>query len=393
MGRMKRILIHMGDPYLIDNPCTKRVRAFKEELKKQGFEVVIMAPDIKGIAKDPEVTYCRTIPLKKKNVFYRMANGAGFAISSVCGLGKAGKIDIVITTTPPALISLAGWIMAKVKHAKLVYDVRDIWPDVALEMNEFTVNSIYYKIFKFIRDFMLKHADLVTAVSDGKVNKLKEYAPQKEIAKVSNGFDIHFLQNQLNLDLYRKIAVQERFVCVYTGNLGLAQGLKQLLYIAGRAKEKGLNTSFWLYGKGAEEEELKEYVRKHQLDHVFFGGKLSNRDIYTVLKAADISFVPLVNENLKDSIPTKIYEALGVGCPVLLAAEGDAAAVLKETGLGIAVKPNQLEELWNAFLQMYNDREQMDGLKSHAVTLMQNRYSVQYSAQILVRELKRMCME
>lgn len=392
MGRMKRILIHMGDPYLIDNPCTKRVRAFKEELKNHGFEVVIMAPELKGIAKDPEVTYCRTIPLKKKNVFYRMANGASFAISSVCGLRKTGKVDIVITTAPPALISPAGWIMAKVKRAKLVYDVRDIWPDVALEMHEFTTNSIYYKIFKFIRDFMLKHADLVTAVSDGKVSRLKEYAPQKEIVKVSNGFDVHFLQNQLNPELYRKISMPDGFVCVYTGNLGLAQGLRQLLYIAGNAKENGLNTSFWLYGKGAEEEELKEYVREHRLDNVFFGGKLSNRDIYTVLKAADISFVPLVNENLRDSIPTKIYEALGVGCPVLLAAEGDAVDVLKDTGLGIAVKPNRQEDLWKAFLQMYNDREQMEGLKNDAITLMQNQYSIQHSAQILVKELKKMCV-
>lgn len=382
----------MGDPYLIDNPCTKRVRAFKEELIRNGFKVVIMAPDIKGIEKDPEVTYCRTIPLKKKNVFYRLANGASFAISSMCGLRKAGEIDIVITTTPPALISMAGWIMAKVKHAKLVYDVRDIWPDVALEMNEFKESSIYYRIFKSIRDFMLKHADLITAVSDGKVNKLKEYAPQKKIVKIPNGFDVFFLQNQLSLELYRKIAVPDKFVCVYTGNLGLAQGLRQLLYIAEKAKKNRLSTSFWLYGKGAEEEKLKEYVREHQLDNVFFGGKLSNRDIYTVLKAANISFVPLVNGNLKDSIPTKIYEALGVGCPVLLAAEGDAVAVLKETGLGIAVKPNQPEELWDAFLQVYNGRDQMEGLKSHAVTLMLNKYSIQHSAQILVKELQRMCM-
>ncbi|HBA69952.1 MAG TPA: hypothetical protein DCZ40_11440, partial [Lachnospiraceae bacterium] len=134
---MQRILIHMGDPYLIDNPCTKRVRAFKEELEKQGFETVIMAPDIKGIAKDSEVTYCPAIPLKKKNIFYRLANGVSFAVSSVCKSGKIGKIDIVITTVPPALISIAGWILARLKQARLVYDVRDIWPDVALEMNEF----------------------------------------------------------------------------------------------------------------------------------------------------------------------------------------------------------------------------------------------------------------
>lgn len=390
---MHRILIHMGDPYLVDNPCTKRVRAFKDALKKQGFEVVIMAPYVQGIKKEPEITYCRTIPLKKKNIFYRLMNSVGFAISSIYELRKTGKIDIVITTTPPALVSMAGWVIAKAKHAKLVYDVRDIWPDIALEMNEFTERSIYYRVFKFIRDFMLKHADLITAVSDGKVNKLKEYAPHKDIVKIPNGFDVYFLQNRVNSDLYGKITAKNNFVCVYTGNLGLAQGLKQLLYIAGKAKENELNASFRLYGKGAEEQELKEYVRAHQLDNVFFGGKLSNRDIYTVLKAANVSFVPLVNENLKDSIPTKIYEALGVGCPVLLAAEGDAASVLKEAKLGITVRPNQPEELWSAFLALYNNKGQMEDWKSHAVELMRDKYSIQYSAWVLVRELKRMCVE
>lgn len=379
----------MGDPYLIDNPCTKRMRALKEALKQQGHRVVIMAPDIKGNARDPEVTYCPAIPLRKKNVFYRLANGISFAISSICSLRKAGRIDIVITTTPPALISPAGWLMAKIKHARLVYDVRDIWPDVALEMNEFTEDSIYYKIFRFIRDFMLRHADLITAVSDGKVNKLKEYAPQKHIVKIPNGFDVYFLQNKLNTALYKKIAMNGNFVCVYTGNLGLAQGLRQLLYIADKAKKSGLHAVFWLYGKGAEEQELREHVREHRLDNVFFGGKLSNRDIFTVLKAADISFVPLVNENLKDSIPTKIYEALGVGCPVLLAAEGDAVSVLEDAGLGIAVRPNQMEALWNAFLRLYNDKESMEHQKKHAMELMQNQYSIQRSAQVLVKELKK----
>lgn len=377
----------MGDPYLIDNPCTKRVRAFKEALRQRGFEVVIMAPAIKRIEKDTEVTYCFTVPLRKKNVFYRLANGLSFAVSSVCSLRKAGKIDIVLTTAPPALISMAGWVMAKIKHARLVYDVRDIWPDVALEMGEFTENSIYYKIFRYIRDFMLRHADLVTAVSDGKVSRLKEYAPQKRIVKIPNGFDVRFLENQLNGELYQKIKGNGRFTCVYTGNLGLAQGLKQLLDIARRAKEEGLDADFLLYGSGAEEQELRAYVRELQLEHVFFGGRLSNQDIYTVLKAADISFVPLVNGNLKDSIPTKIYEALGIGCPVLLAAEGDAASVLKESELGIAVCPGRPEELWDAYLQLYWNRGQMERLKNYAAKLMEGKYSIQCSARMLAEEM------
>lgn len=390
---VRRIVIHMGDPYLVNNPCTKRVRAFQEALKKQGNEVIIMAPDSKDIAKEPGIMYCPAIPLKKKNIFYRLANGISFAVSSICMLGKIGKVDIVLTTSPPALISMAGWAMAQVKHARLVYDVRDIWPDVALEMNEFSENSIYDRVFKFIRDFMLKHADLITAVSDGKVNKLKTYAPHQNIVKVPNGFDTNFLKNQIDSVLYKKMTAQGHFVCVYTGNLGLAQGLKQLLYLAEKAEKNGLNASFWLYGAGAEEQGLREYVNVRHLDHVFFGGKLSNRDIYTVLKAADLSFVPLVNENLKDSIPTKIYEALGVGCPVLLAAEGDAVSVLEAAKLGIAVKPNQQEALWNAFLSLYRDREQMEQWRDHARHLMRNEYSIQHSAQILAKELERMCVD
>lgn len=396
---MLRVLIHMGDPYLIDNPCTKRVRAFKDILKQQGAKVVVLTPKSSEIVKEPEITYCPTIPLKKKNSFYRLANSVGFAISSIFIAVKAGKIDVVLTTTPPALVSIAGWVIAKIKHARLVYDVRDIWPDVAVEMNEFTQSSIYYKVFRFIRDFMLKHSDLITAVSGGKVNKLKEYAPQKHIIKIPNGFDIHFPENEINKDLYNKIAAPDTFTCVYTGNLGLAQGLKQLLYIAGKAKESGLNTKFRLYGKGVEEQELRKYVNENHLDNVIFGGKLSNQDIYTVLKAADISFVPLVNENLRDSIPTKIYEALGVGCPVLLAAEGDAVSVLEESGLGVAVKPNQEDKLWDAFLQLYNlynnydngNKETMEKTKTRAMELMRNKYSIQHSAQILAKELMKMC--
>lgn len=389
----KRILIHMGDPYLIDNPCTKRVRAFRDVLNGRGYEVVIFAPGTEGAILEPGVTYCKTIPLKKKTVFYRMANSVSFAFTSIWALRKTGRVDIVITTTPPALVSMAGWVMAKMKRAKLVYDVRDIWPDVALEMEEFSEHSIYYKVFRFIRDFMLKHADFITAVSNGKVNRLKVYAPHKKIALIPNGFDVHFLENQLNEDLYKKITGQNEFICVYTGNLGLAQGLKQLLYIARKAGENELDAAFWLYGRGAEEQQLKEYVRRHRLNNVFFGGKLPNQDIYTVLKAADISFVPLVNENLKDSIPTKIYEALGVGCPVLLAAEGDSVSVLKEARLGIAVPPNRPEELWRAFLQLYSNRKSEEPLRNYAAKLMRDKYSIQHSGQILAKELERMYVD
>lgn len=371
----------MGDPYVVDNPCTKRMRAFKNELESQGHNVVILAPGNEGEQNIPGVIFCKAPALKKKTSFYRLMNGLGFAINSIREAKKVGAIDIVLTTSPPPLINMAGWYIAKRKHAKLIYDVRDIWPDVALEMGSFSESSIYCRLFTFIRNFMLKHADLVTAVSKGKVEKLQRYAPSKQVTCIPNGFDNNFLDNKLNETLYDELTQFSGFKCIYVGNLGLAQGLSQLLDIAVKAQEEKLDVKFLLYGSGAEEQQLKTFVEENQLKNVFFQGRLPNKDMFTVLQIADLSFVPLVNGNLKDSIPTKLYESLGAGCPVLLAAEGDSADVLNDTKYGIAVKPNDSEGLWNAFLNLYHAKDSVSQWKTRAVELMKDNYSLQSSAK------------
>ena len=380
-----RLLLHMGDSYVIDNPCTKRMRTFKEEFEKQGHEVLIMAPGLVNAKSEDGVIYCKTPPLKKKTGFYRLINGIGFAVKSVEEAKKIGKIDVVLTTCPPPLINVAGWYISRRKHAKLIYDVRDIWPDVAVEMGSFGKKSIYYKVFNFIKKFMVRHADMIIAVSDGKVEKLSALENRKKVVCIPNGFYEQFLENSINDNLFNKIKSYCGIKCIYVGNLGLAQGLMQLLEIAEKCKKNDLEASFVIYGTGAEEKQLKEYVYEKKLDNVHFEGRLPNKDMYTVLKAADFSFVPLVNANLRDSIPTKLYEALGVGCPVILAAEGDSVKVLNETGYGVAVSPYNSEELWNGFLKLFYKEQDILEKKDYAMELIKDKYSLRVSARKLMK--------
>ena len=186
------------------------------------------------------------------------------------------------------------------------------------------------------------------------------------------------------------IRAMSSVVCSYIGNLGLAQGLQQYLDIAKRAKEEGVEAVFLIYGSGAEEKKLRDYVSEHELDNVYFGGRLPNRDMRTVLEASDINFVSLVNGNLKDSVPTKLYEALGVGCPVLLAAEGDSVRVLEATGHGAAVRPNDSEQLWQGFMRLYIDREKMQQNKAKTMEIMAEQYSLQNSARRMVDLMEEM---
>ena len=384
-----RVILHMGDPYTLDNPCSKRMSVIAAELNKRGHEAIILAPDTPGIEKKEGVIYCQTPPLKKTTLG-RLKNQGCLAFSSL----KKGKhqknIDLVLTTCPPPLINMAGAKIARKHRARLVYDVRDIWPDVALEMGSFSLNSIYARTFAFIRDYMLNHADLVTAVSNGKVNKLKRYNPQKRIICVPNGFNTDFLNTEINHELYDSIRSKAEKICTYVGNIGLAQGISQLIFIAEKCRDENIPFKFLVYGSGAEEPQLRKYVEENNLTNFSFEGRLPNKDMRTVLEASDINFVSLVNANLKDSVPTKLYEALGVGCPVLLAAEGDSVDVLNDTGLGIAVTPNDKELLWKSFIDMYASLQDIEKKKNQAMKIIKDKHSLQRSAVMIVDEMEQL---
>lgn len=232
-------------------------------------------------------------------------------------------------------------------------------------------------------------ADLVTTVSPGKVRKLKGHAPGAEICFVPNGLDERFLDNEFHPETVEKYGLDAGFNCVYIGSFGRAQGLMQLMHLAERAKEKNLDARFVLFGNGVEEESLRRYAEDHQLDNVVFEHMIPNGELLTLLKAAQLSFVSLINEKLRDSVPTKMFEALGVGCPVLLAAAGDAADLLNECGLGIAVQPNHDDDLWNAFMELYSNRDQYLQHCENARNVILNRYSRQQAAVVLENHLER----
>ena len=175
-----RVLIHTDEYCPTAQACTYRMSVMADVLIDQGNEVVVVTSSSNTGNGEIEprrerILYAPAVRMRKKTTLMRMLNNLSFGVTSIFTAMRAGKIDVVITTSPPPLVSIAGWIIAKWKRAKLVYDVRDIWPDVALEMGSFTKESIYYKVFRAITRFMYKHADLITTVSPGKVEKIKKH--------------------------------------------------------------------------------------------------------------------------------------------------------------------------------------------------------------------------
>ena len=397
-----RVIIHSDEYYPTSQACAFRMQVFADVFREKGNEVTVITSSANfenaaNFSKRKErVIYAPTIRMRKKTTAMRMLNNLSFAITSIFAAFSVGKVDVVITTSPPPLISISGWIIAKIKRAKLIYDVRDIWPDVALEMNSFSENSVFCKVFRAITNFMYNHADLVTTVSPGKVEKVVGYVkPTKRgmVRLVGNGFDRAIADGVIDEAAIRQYEMDYESTCVYIGNVGLAQGIDVILDIAAQTRHKDFR--FLIFGKGAEKEKLEKRAMEEGLTNVRFCGILEHSKVFTVLSNAKCSIIPLKNANMKDSVPTKIYESLGLGCPVFLVANGDSCEIVNESKLGVCVSPDAGSQIIDEFDQFIDEYEKYVIHANNAKALMINKYARQSIAsdfeeqlQTLVRKQK-----
>ncbi len=394
-----RILLYTEEYYPTCAACSYRMQVIADAFIQQGHTVTVLTSarnkdNGTTAGRQEKILYSAAIRMKKKTTIMRLLNNLSFGISSIFTALKAGKTDIVIVTSPPPLSTPFGSFIARCKHAKLVYDVRDIWPDVALEMGSFTEASFFCKVFRKITNKLYQKSDWITTVSPGKVEKIKNKVADlpgrksgrehiNKVKLVGNGFDEKILQDPIDQGLIDQFQLNEQFTCIYIGNIGLAQGLDSLLTIAKETKYKDVR--FLLFGTGAEKDVLEEKAK--DLENVRFCGVLPHEKVRSMLNAAKISFISLKSSNMKDSIPTKIYEALGNGCPVLLMAEGDSCDIVNASGLGKTVSPDHPEQLAEAFDFMVDHYDEYEKKKEQAMRLMVRSYSRQTIAVRFVKEL------
>lgn len=375
-----KILFHAHEFNIKEGgPCTKRINSIATYLSEKGYDVVILTSkhnqktEMKNLNKKYKIIYSYSTSDIKGSSLKRFLNNTIFGITSFFkALVKVKDIDVVVTTSPPPLISIFGFFIAKVKKAKLVYDVRDIWPDVALEMESFKKGSMYDIVFTFIANFMYKHSDVITTVSPGKVEKIKKYTNSNKVKYIPNGFDDDFIKFDIDTSLIEKYKLNDYFTIVYIGNVGLAQNLDALVELAD-ANKQNKNMQFLIFGEGAYKEIIEKKINEMKLTNIKVVGRIDYSKVYTVLNYSKISFISLKSNKMTDSIPTKMFDALGIGCPVLLMAKGDACNILEQTNLGEYAE--EIKELSDKFKYMINNYKIYETNKQQAMHHIQENYS------------------
>lgn len=365
-----------------------------DALQAAGHDVSVLAAsdnlnDASGTGEAvPGVAYYDTFPLGNKTLVERLRNSFGSYSESKKAAKTLGKFDVVICATPPLLLTASAASVAKRSKAKIVLDIRDIWPDVAYEMGAFTPGSAYGQFFARLAKKAYRDADFVFAVSPGKVKKLEGRVGTTPVVLSPNGIDETFVIGEDDTALIDRFELKEKPTCVYAGNIGLAQGLDTLLDIA---KQRPA-VQFLLFGKGAAKKDLQTRASAEGLSNVEFPGTLDEQGVRTVLRHASLAYVPLINSNLRDSIPTKMFEALACGCPVLLAAEGDAADVIDQCGFGAHVAPEDSTALLAKFDELMAKQYSQEEREAASRWVLEN-YSRQKFAKDFVRAISELSKE
>lgn len=287
---------------------------------------------------------------------------------SVTGLFSAGALrkfrpDFVFTESPPLTLAFTGYLLSKYSGAKFVMNVSDIWPLSAKELGSIGDGRLYRAI-ESLEKFLYRKASLCTGQSEEITAHLKESGAVRTYL-FRNGVDVNRFAGAS-----RKADSEGKLRIVYAGLLGVAQ---RVLSIVRNLNFESLDAELHIYGEGAERKQIEELISSGNLPGVFLHKSITRDEVPGTLIQYDAALIPLVT-NIYGAVPSKIYEALAAGLPVLFSGSGEGAKIVKDTGAGLVSAPGDFEALSDNIRALGSSPAMRKEMSERAVTAARERF-------------------
>jgi glycosyltransferase involved in cell wall biosynthesis len=258
------------------------------------------------------------------------------------------RLDYLITESPPLLLGPTGIALARLKRARWILNVSDLWPDSVATLGV-TRSGLVLNAARALERFCYRHAWMVTGQTPGIVRAVIKRAPSTRTRHFSNGVDLALFGESFD-DARRSDAT---CTFVYAGLHGLAQGLDRVVEAAALLDPRD-HVRFDFVGDGPTKDALVDQAVRLGVRHMRFFDPVPHDRIPKLLAGADVVIVPL-KLPIEGAVPSKLYEAMAAGAAVLLVAEGEPASLLAEAGAGITVQPGDAAEIADAMKRLIAD--------------------------------------
>ena len=354
---MHILLIHQAFASL-DEPGGTRHFEMSQHLSEAGHKVTVIASPISyltGSTKinkrqefrdDGNFTVLRTYTYKAlhKSFIHRLFSFFSFMFSSFWVGLKVKNVDLVWGTSPPIFQGLTVWALARLKGAKFVFEVRDLWPDFAVAMGVLN-NKTIIRLSEWLERFLYRRADQIIVNSPGFTEHIKRIS-SKPIDLIPNGADAGmFDPNSRGIDFRELYKLQDKFMVLYTGAHGMANDLGVVLKAAALLKGQE-QIKIVLVGDGKEKRNLVRQAKELDLNNLIFVSPVIKSNIAEVIAAADLCLATLQPiEMYKTVYPNKVFDYMAAGRATLLGIDGVIREVIESSSSGFFVQPGDPQAL------------------------------------------------
>lgn len=283
------------------------------------------------------------------------------------------NIDLVIATSTPLTIGVPALFLKWFKKTPFVFEVRDLWPEVPIQMGAIQ-NRFFIKATRFFEKTIYKNAEHVIALSPGMQDGITKHVPREKTSMIPNMAKVdQFWPRESNTALMKSLNIKpETFKIVHFGSLGLANGAFSIIDSAKLLKDRK-NIEFLFVGGGSMESELQQEVKENKLENVKFLGKFPMEKVSEIVNFSDVSIISFADiPILYTNSPNKFFDSLSAGLPVIVNSAGWTKDIAEKYMCGYYVNPKNPQELAEKILYLQSNEEVAKKMGQNSRKLAEN---------------------
>lgn len=322
-----------------------------------------------------EVVRVWTYISANKGTLRRTLDYVSFMLSAVPASLRLPRPDVVIATSPQFFTACAGWLVGGLRGVPFVFELRDIWPESIRALGAVQSSFILDQLERLELFLYRRAATVITVTHAFKDNLKARGIDRSKIHVVTNGADLmRFQPIEKDAALVESLSLEGKFVVGYIGTHGMAHGLETLLETARMLRDEGRDDVRILFlGDGAAKADLVAQAAAWGLTNVVFIDTVPRAEVARYWSVLDASIIHLRGTDLfRTVIPSKLFECMAMGIPVLHGVRGESSDIVKREGAGLVFEPENAAALRDRIVELSANPELARRLSAHGLTGARN---------------------
>lgn len=365
-------------------PGATRIYFLVEQLIKDGHNVTVITQKKTGdIAREiVHIDGIKIVNLKNAysndmSIPMRIKSFFLFMYKSTIEAFRHKEIDLVIATSTPLSVGLPAVLLKKFKKIPFIFEVRDLWPEVPIQMGGLK-NPIGKSMAIWFEKTIYKNAIHIVTLSPGMYQGVVKYVSPNKVSMIPNMAKIdRFWPREKNIEIIQNLKLlTESFKVIHFGTMGLANGLLYLMEAAKIASDEGnMDIDFVFLGEGNAKTQLERFAQKHQLKNVFLYERVPMAMTSEIVNICDVSMVAFLNiPILNTNSPNKLFDSLSAGKPIIVNSNGWTKDMVEEHHCGAYVDPENPREFYDLLISWKNNPALLEVMGQNARKLAVEKY-------------------